>query len=70
MQSTIHLNQSSTVMAFLVYCMFDVGLTIIATILTTFVSPPAAGSGIPDVKVLPVSVSVTYAITHYHDDVS
>ena len=50
-QTTIHLNESSTVMAFLVYCMFDVALTMIATFLTTFVSPPAAGSGIPDVKI-------------------
>lgn len=50
-QAAVSLNEHSTLLAFLVYLMFDVGLTVIATILTTFVAPPAAGSGIPDVKV-------------------
>jgi chloride channel 7 len=49
----VSLNDTSTALSFFVYLMFDVGLTIIATFLTTFVAPPAAGSGIPDVKVQP-----------------
>lgn len=48
--TTNQLAESSTFLAFIFYMFCDVSLTIIATIMTTFVSPAAAGSGIPDVK--------------------
>ena len=49
--TTNKLSESSTFVAFCFYMFCDVFLTMIATFLTTFVSPAAAGSGIPDVKV-------------------
>jgi len=48
--TTNQLSESSTFLAFCFYMFCDVFLTMIATFLTTFVSPAAAGSGIPDVK--------------------
>lgn len=37
-------------MAFAIFCASNFGLTLFAAVITAFVSPAAAGSGIPEVK--------------------
>ena len=62
--TTNQLSESSTFVAFCFYMFCDVFLTMIATFLTTFVSPAAAGSGIPDVKVHPPSAPSLCALSN------